>query len=141
MIAYPDPNIFKLASPTVIAGNGLFKPNISTMVGKLYTPTDERRDSGFTCSYMGINLGAMVAPLITGWMAENMFGGTPEMPTYKIVFMVSASACSSAWCGSGSAARSSKASACRRSRLWRASARCCTCWLRRSRRSRASTSC
>ena len=50
------------------------------MVGKLYAPTDERRDSGFTLFYMGINLGAMFAPLLTGWMAEHMFGGTPEMP-------------------------------------------------------------
>ncbi|WP_213436190.1 MULTISPECIES: peptide MFS transporter [Lysobacteraceae] len=89
MIAYPDETVFRLGLATVIAGNGLFKPNISTMVGKLYTPTDQRRDSGFTLFYMGINLGAMVAPLLTGWMAEHMMGGTPTMPTYKIVFMVS----------------------------------------------------
>ena len=89
MIAMPSEQVFKLGLATIIAGNGLFKPNISTMVGKLYTPTDERRDSGFTLFYMGINLGAMVAPLLTGWLAENMFGGTPEMPIYKIVFLVS----------------------------------------------------
>src|SRR5437868_1096217 len=47
MIAYPDDTIFRLGLATVIAGNGLFKPNISTMVGKLYAPTDQRRDSGF----------------------------------------------------------------------------------------------
>jgi POT family proton-dependent oligopeptide transporter len=87
MIAWPDETVFKIGLATVIAGNGLFKPNISTMVGKLYAPTDERRDSGFTLFYMGINLGAMFAPLLTGWMAEHMFGGTPEMPTYKVVFM------------------------------------------------------
>lgn len=87
MIAMPDETMFKLGLATVITGNGLFKPNISTMVGKLYAVGDERRDSGFTLFYMGINLGAMVAPLLTGWMAENMFGGTPAMPTYKIVFM------------------------------------------------------
>lgn len=87
MIAMPNEQIFKLGLATVIAGNGLFKPNISTMVGKLYAPEDQRRDSGFTLFYMGINLGAMIAPLLTGWMAENMFGGTPDMPTYKIVFM------------------------------------------------------
>jgi POT family proton-dependent oligopeptide transporter len=87
MITMPNPEIFKLGLATIIAGNGLFKPNISTMVGKLYSPTDERRDSGFTIFYMGINLGAMVAPLITGWMAEHMFGGTPDLPAYKVVFL------------------------------------------------------
>ena len=89
MIAWPDETVFKIGLATVIAGNGLFKPNISTMVGKLYTQGDERRDSGFTLFYMGINLGAMFAPLLTGWMAENMFGGSPDMPTYKIVFITS----------------------------------------------------
>ncbi|QSX79593.1 peptide MFS transporter [Agrilutibacter solisilvae] len=87
MIAMPNPEIFKFGLATIIAGNGLFKPNISTMVGKLYSPTDERRDSGFTIFYMGINLGAMIAPLLTGWLAERMFGGTPDMPAYKVVFM------------------------------------------------------
>ena len=89
MIAWPDQTVFKLGLATVIAGNGLFKPNISTMVGKLYAQGDERRDSGFTLFYMGINLGAMIAPLLTGWMAEHMFGGSPDMPTYKIVFITS----------------------------------------------------
>lgn len=89
MIAYPDQTVFKIGLATVIAGNGLFKPNISTMVGALYSQADQRRDSGFTLFYMGINLGAMVAPLLTGWMAEHMFGGTPSLPTYKIVFIVS----------------------------------------------------
>ena len=62
MIAYPDETVFKFGLATVIAGNGLFKPNISTMVGQLYARGDERRDSGFTLFYMGINLGAMIAP-------------------------------------------------------------------------------
>ncbi len=89
MIAMPDENIFKFGLATIIAGNGLFKPNISTMVGKLYTVGDERRDSGFTLFYMGINLGAMIAPILTGWLAERMFGGSPDLPAYKIVFIVS----------------------------------------------------
>jgi len=89
MIAMPDENIFKLGLATIIAGNGLFKPNISTMVGKLYTPGDERRDSGFTLFYMGINLGAMVAPILTGFLAERLLGGTSDMPAYKVVFIVS----------------------------------------------------
>jgi POT family proton-dependent oligopeptide transporter len=89
MIAMPDENLFKLGLATIIAGNGLFKPNISTMVGKLYSVGDERRDSGFTLFYMGINLGAMVAPLLTGFLAERMLGGTSGMPAYKVVFIAS----------------------------------------------------
>jgi len=50
----------------LILGNGLFKPNISTMVGRLYTPGDPRRDQGFTIFYMGINVGAMLGPLTAG---------------------------------------------------------------------------
>ena len=86
LIAMPNPEVFKLGLATIIAGNGLFKPNISTMVGKLYSPTDERRDSGFTIFYMGINLGAMVAPILTGWLASKVFG-TDAMPAYKVVFI------------------------------------------------------
>lgn len=88
MIAMPNHEVFKVGLATIIAGNGLFKPNISTMVGKLYAVGDERRDSGFTLFYMGINLGAMISPLITGWFAENLFG-TSDMPAYKVVFITS----------------------------------------------------
>lgn len=88
MIAMPNQEVFKLGLATIIAGNGLFKPNISTMVGKLYAVGDERRDSGFTLFYMGINLGAMISPLITGWFAENVFGSA-GMPAYKVVFITS----------------------------------------------------
>lgn len=88
MIAVPSENIFKLGLATIIVGNGLFKPNISTMVGKLYTTGDERRDSGFTLFYMGINLGAMISPILTGWLADKVFG-TETMPAYKVVFITS----------------------------------------------------
>lgn len=54
----------------LIVGNGFFKPNISTMVGGLYQENDIRRDSGFTLFYMGINLGAFLAPLIAGTLGE-----------------------------------------------------------------------
>ncbi|HEV7271756.1 oligopeptide:H+ symporter [Pseudoxanthomonas sp.] len=89
LIMLPNEALFKLGLATVIAGNGLFKPNISTMVGKLYATGDERRDSGFTLFYMGINLGAMIAPWLTGLLAERIMGGTPAMPAYKVVFLVS----------------------------------------------------
>ncbi len=88
MIAMPNEEVFKFGLATIIAGNGLFKPNISTMVGKLYAVDDQRRDSGFTLFYMGINLGAMVAPLLTGALAEQVFG-TTETPAYKVVFIAS----------------------------------------------------
>lgn len=55
----------------IIVGNGFFKPNISTFVGTLYKKGDERRDSGFTIFYMGINIGGAVAPLLCAWLAES----------------------------------------------------------------------
>ncbi|MFC4763996.1 peptide MFS transporter [Dyella koreensis] len=88
LIAVPNPEVFKLGLATVIAGNGLFKPNISTMVGKLYKVGDERRDSGFTIFYMGINLGAMISPILTGWLSDKVFG-VDGMPAYKVVFITS----------------------------------------------------
>ena len=54
----------------LIIGNGFFKPNISTMVGDLYEPQDHRKDSAFTIFYMGINLGAFIAPFICGTLGE-----------------------------------------------------------------------
>jgi len=55
----------------VAIGTGLLKPNISTMVGSLYAPGDERRDAGFSIFYMGINIGAFAAPLLTGFLAQH----------------------------------------------------------------------
>jgi POT family proton-dependent oligopeptide transporter len=55
----------------IAVGTGLLKPNISTMVGSLYRPTDERRDAGFSIFYMGINIGAFLAPLVTGYLAQS----------------------------------------------------------------------
>ncbi|RFP13763.1 MULTISPECIES: peptide MFS transporter [unclassified Duganella] len=86
MIAYPDQTVFQVGLATIIVGNGMFKPNISTMVGKLYSTADTRRDSGFTIFYMGINSGAMVAPVLTEWLATAIFGSN-GMPAYKVVFM------------------------------------------------------
>jgi POT family proton-dependent oligopeptide transporter len=57
----------------LIIGNGFFKPNISTLVGGLYPQGDDRRDSAFSIFYMGINLGALIAPLIIGVLTDNIF--------------------------------------------------------------------
>lgn len=86
LLASPTEPLFKLGLATIIVGNGLFKPIISTMVGKLYFQGDARRDAGFTIFYMGINIGAMIAPVITGWLARKIFG-TNEDPHYQWVFI------------------------------------------------------
>jgi POT family proton-dependent oligopeptide transporter len=57
----------------LILGNGLFKPNISTIVGKLYEQGDPRKDAAFTIFYMGINLGAFLAPLVCGYFSDDLF--------------------------------------------------------------------
>jgi len=54
----------------LIIGNGFFKPNISTMVGSLYPPEDNRKDAAFTIFYMGVNVGATLAPLLCGWLGN-----------------------------------------------------------------------
>lgn len=88
LISVPSPLVFKFGLATIICGNGMFKPIISTLVGKLYATGDERRDSGFTIFYMGINAGAFLAPLLTGWFANSLFG-SEAMPAYKWVFIAS----------------------------------------------------
>ncbi len=52
-------------------GSGGLKANATSLVGDLYTPDDERRDAGFSIFYMGINLGGLIGPLITGWAQKN----------------------------------------------------------------------
>lgn len=70
LMAYPPIWAFYTALCLIVAGTGLLKPNISTMVGGLYKANDSRRDSGFTIFYMGINLGALLASLIVGYVGE-----------------------------------------------------------------------
>ncbi len=61
--------VFYIGLALLIAGNGMFKPNISTMVGDLYEQGDHRRDGAFTIFYMGINLGALLAGFVAGAVA------------------------------------------------------------------------
>jgi len=56
----------------IVIGTGLLKPNVSTIVGTLYSKEDHRRDAGFSIFYMGINLGAFIAPLVTGWLGQRI---------------------------------------------------------------------
>ena len=63
-------SVFYLSLALIVVGVGFLKPNISTVVGKLYPVDDPRRDAGFTIFYMGINIGAFSATLLCGWLGE-----------------------------------------------------------------------
>src|ERR1700716_1112100 len=63
---------FFLGLVLIVMGTGLLKPNISAIVGDLYSGGDPRRDAGFSVFYMGINLGALIAPIITGFLGERV---------------------------------------------------------------------
>lgn len=69
----------------LILGNGFFKPTITTLVGQLYDPGDKRIDTAYTIFYMGVNVGAFMAPLVCGY-----FGETGDPADYKWGFLVAA---------------------------------------------------
>ena len=64
--SFKNQTLFFLGLSLLICANGLFKPNVSSIVGELYKENDPRRDGGFTIFYMGINIGALIPPLIAG---------------------------------------------------------------------------
>src|SRR5688572_6304128 len=64
--------VFYLSLALIIVGVGFLKPNISTIVGRLYPENDPRRDSGFSLFYAGINLGALFSALVCGYLGETM---------------------------------------------------------------------
>ena len=70
-MVFPSITFFYLGLSLIAIGTGFLKPNISTMVGSLYGEDDPRRESGFSIFYFGINLGAVLAPLICGFLAES----------------------------------------------------------------------
>ncbi|HRK72777.1 MAG TPA: peptide MFS transporter [Rhodothermales bacterium] len=72
LLAFPGIGFFYGGLALIAVGTGLLKPNVSTMVGSLYDKTDNRRDAGFSIFYMGINLGAFLAPLIAGYIGETI---------------------------------------------------------------------
>ena len=85
--------VFCFALALIVVGVGLLKPNISTVVGRLYGENDPRRDGGFTIFYMGINIGAASASLLCGWLASAYgwaygFGAGIGMLIGLIVFSV-----------------------------------------------------
>jgi POT family proton-dependent oligopeptide transporter len=70
-LAIPSIVTFYLGLVLIAVGTGLLKSNVSVLVGKLYQPDDVRRDAGYSIYYMGINTGALIAPIITGWLAQS----------------------------------------------------------------------
>ena len=70
-LAVPALATFYLGLVLIALGTGLFKPSISALVGGLYAADDERRDAGFSIFYTGINIGAFIAPLVTGFLAQS----------------------------------------------------------------------
>ena len=70
-LAIPSLASFYTGLALIALGTGLFKPNISALVGALYSRDDVRRDAGFSLFYMGINVGAFFAPLVTGFLAQS----------------------------------------------------------------------
>jgi len=71
-MAVQNRQVFYFALALLICGNGFFKPNISSLVGRLYTTDDPRRDSAFTIFYMGINLGGFLSPIACGYLGERL---------------------------------------------------------------------
>ena len=69
-MAFEQVPIFYMALVFLILGNGFFKPNMSTQVGRLYSVGDPRRDGAYTIFYMGINLGAFLSPIVCGALAN-----------------------------------------------------------------------
>jgi len=72
MMAYPSLPTFYAGLISIVIGTGLLKPNVSGIVGTLYSKEDVRRDAGFSIFYMGINLGAFIAPLICGPLGQKI---------------------------------------------------------------------
>ncbi|HSD30997.1 MAG TPA: peptide MFS transporter [Gemmatimonadales bacterium] len=71
-LAFKTLSTFYAGLVLIVIGTGLLKPNVSTIVGSLYDQSDARRDAGFSMFYMGINLGALIGPLIAGALAQKV---------------------------------------------------------------------
>jgi proton-dependent oligopeptide transporter, POT family len=71
-MAFPAVSTFYLGLALIVVGTGLLKGNVGVIVGQLYGPDDQRRDAGFSIFYMGINLGAFIAPLVCGYLGQRI---------------------------------------------------------------------
>ena len=89
-MALPLLATFYLGLFLIVIGTGLLKGNVSVIVGKLYATGDSRRDAGFSIFYMGINLGAFIAPLVCGYLGQQVnwhfgFGAAGIGMTFGVV--------------------------------------------------------
>ncbi|WP_394826701.1 peptide MFS transporter [Pendulispora albinea] len=86
--------VFYTGLVLLVIGNGFFKPNVTTLVGRMYRPGDARRDRAFTIFYMGINLGGMLGPLVCGqWLRAHYgfnygFGATGVAMIFSLLLFV-----------------------------------------------------
>jgi POT family proton-dependent oligopeptide transporter len=71
-LAFPPLPFFYTGLGLVVLGTGLLKPSVSTLVGSLYQQGDHRRDAGFSIFYMGINSGAILGPIVAGYVAQRI---------------------------------------------------------------------
>src|SRR3979409_2107123 len=71
-MAFPTLTTFYLGLTLIVLGTGLLKGNVAVIVGQLYAPNDIRRDAAFSIFYMGINLGAFIAPLVTSYLGQRL---------------------------------------------------------------------
>ncbi len=95
-MAVPTIYTFFTGLVLIVLGTGLLKPNVSAIVGQLYSPEDRRRDAGFSIFYMGINVGAFVAPLVCGFLGEKInwhlgFGAAGVGMTFGLIQYVAGS--------------------------------------------------
>jgi len=90
LMFFPGHVTFYLGLTGIVFGTGLLKTNASTMVGTLYRENDNRRDSGFSIYYMGINIGALVSPLVVGYLAQrvNWRYGFPVASLFMIIGII-----------------------------------------------------
>jgi POT family proton-dependent oligopeptide transporter len=71
-MALPALTTFYVGLTLIVLGTGLLKGNVSVIVGRLYTPSDDRRDAGYSLFYMGINTGAFIAPFVCGYLGQRV---------------------------------------------------------------------
>lgn len=90
LMFFPGLTTFYLGLAGIILGTGLLKTNASTMVGTLYGDKDPRRDAGFSIYYVGINVGALVSPLVVGYLAQrvNWRYGFPVASAFMLIGLV-----------------------------------------------------
>ena len=91
VLAIPSTPTFFIGLILVILGTGLLKPNISALVGQLYSSDDERRDSGYALYYMGINIGSIIGYMVCGGLAEKVgwhvgFGAAAVGMAFGLIF-------------------------------------------------------